>query len=86
MQSSKRFLQRGEIWFSQLSVDPSDKRHCTVVVISLDARNRHERADTVLVVPLTPSIHKDVPTHVYLSLRAKPDSQPTRPPGAKTLP
>lgn len=37
-----------------------------MVIVSLDARNRHERADTVLVVPLTTSIHKDVPTHVQL--------------------
>ena len=31
--------------------------------------NRHERASTVLVVPLTTSIHKDVATHVFLSAR-----------------
>ncbi len=37
------------------------------MVVSLDARNRHERADTVLVIPLTTSIHKDSPTHVFLS-------------------
>ena len=36
------------------------------MIVSLDARNRHERADTVLVVPLTTSIHKDVPTHLFL--------------------
>ena len=38
-----------------------------MVIVSLDARNRHERADTVLVVPLTASIHKDAPTHLLLS-------------------
>jgi len=37
-----------------------------VVIVSLDARNRHERADTVLVVPLTTSIHREAPTHVFL--------------------
>jgi mRNA-degrading endonuclease toxin of MazEF toxin-antitoxin module len=37
-----------------------------VVIVSLDARNRHERADTVLVAPLTTSIHKNAPTHVFL--------------------
>jgi len=37
-----------------------------VVIVSLDVRNRHERADTVLVVPLTTSIHKQSPTHVFL--------------------
>ena len=45
---------------------PPGKGRRPVVVVSLDARNRHERADTVLVVPLTTSVHKDVPTHVYL--------------------
>jgi len=58
---------RGEIWFTQLSVDPPDKGRRPVVIVSLDERNRHERADTVLVVPLTTSIHKDVPTHVFLT-------------------
>lgn len=36
------------------------------MIVSLDARNRHERADTVLVVPLTTSIHRAAPTHVLL--------------------
>ena len=57
---------RGQIWFVQLPVDPPGKGRRPVVVVSLDARNRHERADTVLVVPLTTSIHKEVPTHVLL--------------------
>ena len=39
-----------------------------MVIVSLDARNRHERADTVLVVPLSTSVHRqDVPTHALLS-------------------
>jgi len=58
---------RGEIWFVKLYVDPPDKGLRPVVIVSLDARNRHERADTVLAVPLTTSVHKDVPTHVYLA-------------------
>jgi mRNA-degrading endonuclease toxin of MazEF toxin-antitoxin module len=58
---------RGEIWFTQLPSDPPEKGRRPVVIVSLDARNRHERADTVLVVPLTTSIHKDVPTHVHLT-------------------
>ncbi|MBV9085622.1 MAG: type II toxin-antitoxin system PemK/MazF family toxin [Acidobacteriaceae bacterium] len=57
---------RGEIWFVKLPVDPPEKGRRPVVVVSIDARNRHERADTVLAVPLTTSIHKDVPTHVFL--------------------
>lgn len=57
---------RGEIWFVQLDVDPPGKGRRPVVIVSLDARNRHERADTVLVVPLTTSIHRNSPTHVFL--------------------
>ena len=30
-----------------------------VVIVSLCTRNRHERANTVMVLPLTTSIHKD---------------------------
>ncbi len=37
-----------------------------MIVVSIDERNRHPRADTVLVVPLTTSIHKDFPTHLFL--------------------
>lgn len=57
---------RGEIWFVQLHVDPPGKGRRPVVVVSLDARNRSQHADTVLVVPLTTSIHRDAPTHLLL--------------------
>jgi mRNA interferase MazF len=65
--SSSKFPLRGEIWFAQLPFDPPEKGRRPVVIVSLDARNRHERADTVLAVPLTTSVHKDVPTHVLLT-------------------
>ena len=67
MPSISRSPLRGEIWFVQLPVDPPQKGRRPVVIVSLDARNRHERADTVLAVPLTTSIHKDIPTHLFLS-------------------
>ncbi len=67
MDPRKRVPLRGEIWFVQLPADPPEKGRRPVVIVSLDARNRHERADTVLVVPLTTSIHKDAPTHVVLT-------------------
>jgi mRNA-degrading endonuclease toxin of MazEF toxin-antitoxin module len=38
-----------------------------VVIVSTDDRNLHPRADTVLVVPLTTSVTKNIPTHVYLA-------------------
>jgi mRNA interferase MazF len=62
----KRAPLRGEIWFVNLPTDPPGKGQRPVVIVSLDARNRHDRADTVLVVTLTTSIHKSAPTHVVL--------------------
>jgi mRNA interferase MazF len=61
-----RSPRRGEIWFLQLHIDPPDKGRRPVVIVSVDVRNRHDRADTVLVVPLTTSIHKISPTRVFL--------------------
>lgn len=62
----KRLPLRGEIWFVRMTYDPPNKRERPVVVVSVDARNRHEKASTVLVVPLSTTIHKDHPTHVFL--------------------
>ena len=67
MPAAQRAPLRGEIWFVQLHVDPPEKGRRPVVVVSLDARNRHERADTVSIAPLTTSIHKEAPTHIVLS-------------------
>src|SRR5260370_23361482 len=68
MASCKKVAARGEIWFVELPADPPEKGRRPVVVVSLDARNRHERADTVLVIPLSTSIHKaDHPTHLFLA-------------------
>ena len=63
----KRFPRRGEIWYVRLPTDPAEKNPRPVVIVSVDERNAHPKADTVLVAPLTTSVHKDVPTHVYLS-------------------
>jgi mRNA interferase MazF len=57
---------RGEIWFTQLHFDPPEKGRRPVVIVSLDARNRHERVNTVLAIPLTTSIHRDFPVHLFL--------------------
>lgn len=67
MTSQPRVPLRGEIWFVQLPTDPPDKGLRPVVIVSIDARNRHPKANTVLVAPLTTSQLGDVPTHVYLS-------------------
>jgi mRNA-degrading endonuclease toxin of MazEF toxin-antitoxin module len=58
---------RGEIWFVKLPTDPAEKPPRPVVVVSTNARNTHPRADTVLVVPFSTSLLRDVPTHVHLS-------------------
>jgi mRNA-degrading endonuclease toxin of MazEF toxin-antitoxin module len=63
----KRTPLRGEIWYVKLTTDPPDKAMRPVVVVSLDARNRHPGASTVLVAPLTGSVEKDSPTHIRLS-------------------
>jgi mRNA-degrading endonuclease toxin of MazEF toxin-antitoxin module len=61
-----RTALRGEIWWVQVPTDPPEKGRRTVVVVSSDGRNRHERASAVLVVPLSTSVHKDCPTHTLL--------------------
>ncbi|MGH9501113.1 MAG: type II toxin-antitoxin system PemK/MazF family toxin [Terriglobales bacterium] len=63
----KRTPLRGEIWYVKLPTDPADKAPRPVVIVSLDARNRHPGASTVLVAPLTGSVEKDFDTHILLS-------------------
>ncbi len=59
--------QRGEIWFTKLPTDPPEKGKRPVIIVSVNARNNHPRASTVLVVPLSTSVHKDeIPTHLIL--------------------
>lgn len=48
-----RSPQRGEIWYVKLPSDPPDKNERPVVIISIEARNSHARATTVLVAPLS---------------------------------
>jgi mRNA-degrading endonuclease toxin of MazEF toxin-antitoxin module len=57
--------RRGEIWFVPFPSDPADKAARPVIVVSLDARNQHPRAATVLVVPLSTTL-REVETHVRL--------------------
>ena len=66
IQTSSRQPSRGEIWFIKMPTDPADKPPRPVVVVSVDARNLHPRADTVLVVPFSTSVTREVPTHLYL--------------------
>ncbi|MGH9626597.1 MAG: type II toxin-antitoxin system PemK/MazF family toxin, partial [Bryobacteraceae bacterium] len=64
MAAAKRFPRRGEIWWTNFHTDPPEKGRRPVIVVSPDARNWHERATAVLVVPLSTSIHKLGPAHM----------------------
>lgn len=58
--------QRGEIWYVKVPSDPPDKDPRPVVVVSIEARNVHDRASTVLVVPLSTTPAK-MASHISLS-------------------
>ena len=62
----KRSPLRGEIWYVKLPTDPPDKAARPVIIVSLDSRNRHPAASTVLVAPLTGSVEKPFETHILL--------------------
>ena len=66
MAATQRLPHRGEIWWTNFHTDPPEKGRRPVIVVSPDARNRHERATTVLVIPLSTSIHKLGPAHLLL--------------------
>jgi mRNA-degrading endonuclease toxin of MazEF toxin-antitoxin module len=44
MPATLRTALRGKIWFVQFPIDPPEKGRQPVVIVSLDARNGHERA------------------------------------------
>ena len=58
---------RGEIYFMKLPSDPPDKGLRPGIIVSFNERNRHPRAETVLVAPMSTSIHKQLSTHIFLS-------------------
>jgi mRNA-degrading endonuclease toxin of MazEF toxin-antitoxin module len=62
----QRQPRRGEIWFVNFPTDPPEKGRRPVVIVSTDARNLHEKANTVLVVPLSTTPAK-APTHIELA-------------------
>ena len=64
--ASERLPQRGENWWTQFPTDPPGKTPRPVIVVSTNGRNNHPRATTVLVIPLSTSIHKLAPGQVLL--------------------
>ncbi len=63
-----RLPGRGEIWWTHLPTDPPDKGRRPVIIVSEDARNRHPRAGTVLIVPLSTSVHRPRPATLLLRM------------------
>jgi mRNA-degrading endonuclease toxin of MazEF toxin-antitoxin module len=63
----QRRPQRGEIWWTNFHTDPPEKGRRPVIIVSPNARNQHERATSVLVIPLSTSIHKLGPAHMLLT-------------------
>ena len=63
--TERAYPLRGEIWWSQFSFDPPGKRR-PAVIVSTNGRNAHPRANTVLAVPLSASIHRPGPAHLIL--------------------
>jgi mRNA-degrading endonuclease toxin of MazEF toxin-antitoxin module len=63
----KRQPLRGEIWYVHMPTDPPGKPPRPVVIVSQDARNRHPRADSVMVAPLTGAVEREVETRIRLS-------------------
>lgn len=60
-----RFPIRGEIWWAHFSFD-SPAKNRPAVIVSLNGRNAHPRASTVLAIPLSTSIQRISPGQLLL--------------------
>jgi len=63
-----RMPRQGEIWWTNLPTDPPEKGRRPVVIVSPDGRNQHPRANSVMVIPLSTSIHLLRPAHLLLRM------------------
>jgi mRNA-degrading endonuclease toxin of MazEF toxin-antitoxin module len=57
---------RGEIWDVDFPSDPPGKGPRSVLIVSTNARNRHAKASTVLVVPFSMAL-SEYATHIRLA-------------------
>lgn len=57
---------RGEIWDVDFPSDPPGKGPRPVLIVSPNVRNKHPKATTVLVVPLSMTL-SEYPTHIRLA-------------------
>ena len=62
-----RIPLRGEIWFTNIAADLAEESKRLVIIVSPDARNRHDRAKTVLVIPLDMGVQKQSSVHILLA-------------------
>lgn len=56
---------RGDIWWAHFAFDPPEKFR-PAIIVSANGRNTHPRANTVLAIPLSTSIHKASPAQLLL--------------------
>ncbi|HZL29427.1 MAG TPA: type II toxin-antitoxin system PemK/MazF family toxin [Acidobacteriaceae bacterium] len=68
MNRAARLPRQGEIWWTNLPTDPPEKGRRPVVIVSTDGRNQHPRSNSVLVVPLSTSVHLLRPAHLLLKM------------------
>ena len=66
--AAARLPSRGEIWWANLPTDPPEKGKRPVIVVSPDGRNHHPRSNSVLVVPLSTSVHLPRPAQLLLRM------------------
>jgi mRNA-degrading endonuclease toxin of MazEF toxin-antitoxin module len=57
---------RGEIWDVDFPSDPARKGPTPVLIVSPNARNKHPKATTVLVIPFSMTL-SEYPTHIRLA-------------------
>jgi len=62
-----RIPLRGEIWFTNIALAPAQESKRAVIIVSPDARNCHERVQTVLVIPLVTGVQKQSSVHILLA-------------------
>ena len=65
---AQRLPQQGEIWWTNLPTDPPEKGRRPVIVVSPNSRNQHPRSNSVLVIPMSTSIHLLRPAHLLLRM------------------
>lgn len=61
----RNYPLRGEIWWMHFPFDPPERSR-PAIIVSPNGRNSHPRANTVLAIPLSTSVHKPSPGQLLL--------------------